>query len=160
MSPFGYASKSEAKYRHLAAGQGDPLNSMQVGFLPKNLGATIATDREPFDYINRYDYYDHSDYDDGGDMRREASAMMVRQNLGELLNHVQYRGDSVVVTKDGKPVAALVDYPLYERIRQLRESFDQLTERLGRIYEQVPDKVAHTEIDEAVSQVRRARRRR
>ena len=57
-------------------------------------------------------------------------------------------------------MAALVDYPLYERIRQLRESFDQLTERLGRIYEQVPDKVAHTEIDEAVSQVRRARRRR
>ena len=93
-------------------------------------------------------------------MKREASAMMVRQNLGELLNHVQYRGDSVVVTKDGKPVAALVDYPLYERIRQLRESFDQLTERLGRIYEQVPDKVAHAEIDEAVGHVRRARRRR
>ena len=133
---------------------------MQEGFLSKNLGATIATDREPLDYINRYDYYDHSDYDDGGDMKREASAMMVRQNLGELLNHVHYRGDSVVVTKDGTPVAALVDYPLYERIRQLRESFDQLTERLGRIYEQVPDKVARAEIDEAVGQVRRARRRR
>ena len=93
-------------------------------------------------------------------MKREASAMMVRQNLGELLNHVQYRGDSVVVTKDGKPVAALVDYPLYERIRQLRESFDQLTERLGRVYEQTSERVAQVEIDEAVRQVRRARRRR
>ena len=68
--------------------------------------------------------------------------MMVRQNLGELLNHVQYRGDSVVVTKDGKPVAALVDYPLYERIRQLRERFDQITQELGRIYEGVSDSVA------------------
>jgi len=65
-------------------------------------------------------------------MRREATAMNVRQNLGELLNQVQYRGDSVVVTKDGKPVAALVDYALYERIRRLRESFVALTDKLGR----------------------------
>ena len=93
-------------------------------------------------------------------MRREASAMMVRQNLGELLNHVQYRGDSVVVTKDGKPVAALVDYPLFERIRQLRDSFDQLTARMGQVYVDVPSEVAKAEIDEAVRHVRRARRRR
>lgn len=93
-------------------------------------------------------------------MKREASAMMVRQNLGELLNHVQYRGDSVVVTKDGKPVAALVDFPLYERIRQLRASFDELTERLGRVYEKVTEDAAQAEIDEAVRHVRRARRRR
>lgn len=86
--------------------------------------------------------------------------MAVRQNLGELLNHVQYRGDSVVVTKDGKPVAALVDYPLYERIRRLREAFDRLTEQLGRVYEEVPSAQAHKEIDEAVEQVRAARRRR
>ena len=92
-------------------------------------------------------------------MRREASAMMVRQNLGELLNHVQYRGDSVVVTKDGKPVAALVDYPLFERIRQLRDSFDQLTARMGQIYADVHAELAQTEIDEAVRHVRRTRRR-
>ena len=93
-------------------------------------------------------------------MKREASAMMVRQNLGELLNHVQYRGDSVVITKDGKPVAALVDYPLFERIRRLRDSFDRLTEQLGRVYEKVPPEQAQGEIDEAVEHVRRARRRR
>jgi len=93
-------------------------------------------------------------------MKREASAMVVRQNLGELLNHVQYRGDSVVVTKDGKPVAALVDYPLYERIRRLRESFDRLTEQLGRVYDTVADEDAQEEIDKAVEQVRKARRRR
>lgn len=85
--------------------------------------------------------------------------MVVRQNLGELLNQVQYRGDSVVVTKDGKPVAALVDYPLYERIRQLRDSFDQLTARLGQVYANVPAELAQSEIDEAVRNVRRARRR-
>ena len=63
------------------------------------------------------------------------------------------------VTKDGKPVAALVDYPLFERIRQLRDSFDQLTARMGQIYADVHAELAQTEIDEAVRHVRRTRRR-
>ena len=80
--------------------------------------------------------------------------MAVRQNLGELLNHVQYHGDSVVVTKDGKPVAALVDYPLFERIRQLRERFDQLTEKMGHAYDGVADATAQAEIHDAVKSAR------
>ena len=93
-------------------------------------------------------------------MRREATAMTVRQNLGELLNQVQYRGDSIVVTKDGKPVAALVDYALYERIRKLREVFDTLADKLGQVYADVPAETAEAEISEAVRQVRRRARRR
>ncbi len=85
--------------------------------------------------------------------------MMVRQNLGELLNHVQYRGDSVVVTKDGKPVAALVDFPLFERIRQLRDRFDQLTEKMGHVYDKVAEADANAEIADAVKSVRRSARR-
>jgi prevent-host-death family protein len=92
-------------------------------------------------------------------MRREATAMNVRQNLGELLNQVQYRGDSIVVTKDGKPVAALVDYALYERIRRLRESFAALTDKLGQVYADVPAETAAAEIDAAVRHVRRRRAR-
>ena len=41
-------------------------------------------------------------------MITQASAVNFRQNLGEMLNQVQYRHDSVVINKDGKPVAALV----------------------------------------------------
>ena len=92
-------------------------------------------------------------------MRREATAMNVRQNLGELLNQVQYRGDSIVVTKDGKPVAALVDYALYERIRRLRESFVALSDKLGLVYADVPAGTAEAEIDAAVRHVRRRRHR-
>ena len=36
-------------------------------------------------------------------MIREAPAMTVRQNLGELLNEVQYRQGKVLITKAGKP---------------------------------------------------------
>ena len=92
-------------------------------------------------------------------MQREATGMNVRQNLGELLNQVQYRGDSVVLTKDGKPVAALVDYALYERIRRLRESFVALTDKLGQVYAEVPAETAEAQIDAAVRHGRRRRHR-
>ena len=35
-------------------------------------------------------------------MIREASAMTVRQNLGDLLNEVQYRNGKILITKAGK----------------------------------------------------------
>ena len=92
-------------------------------------------------------------------MRHEATAMNVRQNLGELLNQVQYRGDSIVVTRNGKPVAALVDYALYERIRRLRESFVTLTDKLAQVYADVTVETAEAEIDVAIRHVRRRRRR-
>ena len=40
-------------------------------------------------------------------MITEISAVTFRQNLGEMLNQVQYRNDSIVINKDGKPVAVL-----------------------------------------------------
>lgn len=92
-------------------------------------------------------------------MQLEATAMKVRRKLAELLNQVQCRGDSVVVTKNGKPVAALVDYALYERIGRLRKSFAALTDKLGQVYADVPADRAEAEIDAAVRHVRRRRHR-
>ncbi len=54
----------------------------------------------------------HNDQYDGNgaiNMISETSAVSFRQNLGEMLNQVQYRHDSVIIKKDGKPVAALID---------------------------------------------------
>jgi len=53
-------------------------------------------------------------------MVTEVSAVEFRQNLGEMLNQVQYRNDSIVVNRDGKPVAALVSADLFARIRAMR----------------------------------------
>jgi len=50
-------------------------------------------------------------------MIREASAMTVRNNLGELLNEITYRHDSIVIQKSGKPVAAIIDMALFKKIR-------------------------------------------
>jgi prevent-host-death family protein len=93
-------------------------------------------------------------------MIRESSAVSARQNLGDLLNQVQYRNDSVLITKDGKPVAALVDVALFERIRRLRDEFIRLTDALGVAYVGVDPAAAEAEIAEAVRAARKARARR
>lgn len=63
-------------------------------------------------------------------MITETNAVIFRQNLGEMLNRVQYKHDSVVINKDGKPVAALVDARLFERIRRMQARFDALCQRI------------------------------
>jgi prevent-host-death family protein len=91
---------------------------------------------------------------------RESTAVAARQNLGDLLNQVQYRNDAVLITKDGKPVAALVDVALFERIRRLRDEFTRLTDALGRTYQGIDPAIAQAEIDEAVNAARKARTKR
>ena len=89
------------------------------------------------------------------DMIREAPAMTVRQNLGELLNEVQYRHGKVLITKAGKPVAALVDIALFERIRKLDEEFERMATLLAQAFSRKTEK----EIDALVSDAVRATRR-
>ena len=64
----------------------------------------------------------------------QARAVSFRQNLGEMLNQVQYRHDSVVINTDGKPVAALVD---------------ALCQRIEAGYDDVPEDEGMAEIEAA-----------
>jgi prevent-host-death family protein len=89
-------------------------------------------------------------------MITETSAVAFRQNLGEMLNLVQYRNDTILIKKDGKPVAALVDARLFGRIRQMQERFDALSQRLAQAYSAVPTDEGLTEIDAAVLAERQA----
>jgi len=87
-------------------------------------------------------------------MVTEVSAVKFRQKLGEMLNQVQYRKDSVLVTKDGKPVAALVDAALFERIRRMRERFDELTNKIAEDFRDIPMEEGMAEIDAAFARER------
>jgi prevent-host-death family protein len=87
-------------------------------------------------------------------MITETSAVAFRQNLGDMLNQVHYRGDSIVINKDGKPIAALVDARLFARIRRLQQRFDELSVRLAQGYEGVPEEEGLAEIDAAVQATR------
>lgn len=81
----------------------------------------------------------------------ETNAVAFRQNLGEMLNQVQYRHDSVVINKDGKPVAALVDARLFERIRRMQQRFDALCQRLEAGFAKLPEGKGLAGIDAAVA---------
>lgn len=87
-------------------------------------------------------------------MVREVSAVGFRQNLGEMLNQVQYRNDSIVINKDGKPVAALVNADLFARIRRMGDRFDELSRRIAEAYAEVPEQEGMAEIDAAVASER------
>lgn len=90
-------------------------------------------------------------------MQREATAMTVRQNLGELLNEVQYKHDSIVITKAGKPVAAMVDIETYQRIKR-RDSgdFERLWAEFSKGFADLTDEQAQELANEAVKEARKA----
>lgn len=92
-------------------------------------------------------------------MITETSAVNFRQNLGEMLNQVQYRHDTVVINKDGKPVAALVDARLFERIRRMQVRFDALCQRIEAGFAVIPEAEGLAEIDVAIARERKQSRR-
>ena len=65
----------------------------------------------------------------------------------------------MIITKARKPVAALVDIALFERIRKLDEEFDQMREELARAFSGMPEKQVETLVDEAVKEARTRRRK-
>lgn len=87
-------------------------------------------------------------------MITQTSAVTFRQNLGEMLNLVQYRHDSVVINKDGKPVAALVDARLFERIRRMQGRFDALCQRIEAGFSSVSETDGMAEIEAAIAEDR------
>lgn len=90
-------------------------------------------------------------------MITQTNAVTFRQNLGEMLNQVQYRHDSILIHKDGKPVAALVDARLFQRIRRMQGRFDALCQRIEAGFSAVPEAEGLQEIDAAVEDLRAGR---
>ena len=84
-------------------------------------------------------------------MITETNAVAFRQNLGEMISQVQFRRDSIVINKDGRAVAVLIDAKLFERIRRMQERFDALAARLAEAYAAVPEEEGMAEIQQAVA---------
>lgn len=92
-------------------------------------------------------------------MITETNAVTFRQNLGEMLNLVQYRHDSVLINKDGKPVAALIDARLFERIRRMQGKFDALSQRIEVGFSGVSEADGVAEIEAAIAEDRKEQRK-
>jgi len=87
-----------------------------------------------------------------------VSAMTFRQRLGEMLGHVQYGGDSVIVTKDGVEVAALVDPLLFANIQAMRAKFDAVCDEIARSAPPMPDDEGEALVAALIAEDRRGSR--
>ncbi|MCL2787239.1 MAG: type II toxin-antitoxin system Phd/YefM family antitoxin [Micrococcales bacterium] len=90
----------------------------------------------------------------GFDVIKEVNAVAFRQRLGEMLSHVQYANGSVLITRDGAPVAALIDPALFDQIRTMRSRFDELCAEVAQGYASVPLEEGMAEIDAVCASVR------
>ena len=84
----------------------------------------------------------------------EASAMKVRQNFGDLINQVQYRGAVIEVTKSSKPVAALINIELFEKIKLMQKEFDRLNKAIQNSFKETKSSDFEKEINLAVKKSR------
>ncbi len=83
-------------------------------------------------------------------MLRETPVMKVRKNIGELLSDVQYKQDQVIITKAGKPVAALIDMPSFERLRQMDKEYEQITLQLQQSFNEIQETEVNELLEEAI----------
>ncbi len=90
-------------------------------------------------------------------MINEVNAVAFQQNLGDMLNQVQYRHDSILIKKDGKTVAALVDAQLFDRICRFKNRFDTLSQQIADAFANVPQDEGLNEIDAIVSDTRHSK---
>lgn len=88
----------------------------------------------------------------------EAPAMTVRQNLGELLNEVHYKRDQIIITKAGKPVAALIDILLFERLQQMEQEFARMTQHMQQAFADMQESELNDLPDEAIQHSRHTRK--
>ena len=90
-------------------------------------------------------------------MVRKVTAMKVRDNLGQLLEEVYYRGDEVVIERAGRAMAVLVPVGRYEQFQQSRKERFRILDRIRAKAKKIPVKKLDAALDEAV-RAARARR--
>lgn len=75
-----------------------------------------------------------------------------REKLGEIVESVQYQGDAYIISRHGRPAAAVVPVEVYESWKQQRkEFFDQI-----RAFQKVSGKADPDEVMQQVLQAQQA----
>jgi prevent-host-death family protein len=87
-------------------------------------------------------------------MIKQEPVMTLRKNLGEILNGVEYKHDSVVITRAGKASAAIIDMNLFEKIRQMKNRFEILTSELQKSFSDITEHEQEILINKAVMEIR------
>lgn len=87
-------------------------------------------------------------------MEIEISAMKARQNLGQLLEEVFYRGDRIIIKRAKKPMGVLIPIQDYTRLEQRRKSLLSSYKEIWELNQNIPPSETDTDIENAIREVR------
>ena len=85
-------------------------------------------------------------------MIQETSAITAQHNLSELLNKVQFQHEQFIITDAGKPVAALVDMMIFEKIHQNEQAFLSMSDEIAQAFVESSE----AEIDALINEAKKA----
>jgi len=86
-------------------------------------------------------------------MERKLGITEARGDFGNIIEQVQYRGDTYIINRHGKPAAAVIPMEIYARLKQERQAFFDLirgTQQQGDLTPEVAEALA----SEAVASAR------
>jgi prevent-host-death family protein len=90
-------------------------------------------------------------------MAKRMSAKDARSKFSDLLGSVNYGGEEVIVERSGRPVAAVIPVPVYERLVAERQTRFEVIERVRSRVPKTSLEAIETDVREAVSKVRSRR---
>jgi prevent-host-death family protein len=87
-------------------------------------------------------------------MAKRMSAKEARSKFSDLLGTVNYGGEEVIVERSGRPVAAVIPVPVYERLVAERQTRFEVIERVRSRLPKASLEAVETDVREAVAKVR------
>ncbi len=90
-------------------------------------------------------------------MAKRMSAKDARSKFSDLLGTVNYGGEEVIVERSGRPVAAVIPVPVYERLVAERQTRFEVIEGIRSRVPKTSLEAIETDVREAVAKVRSRR---
>lgn len=88
------------------------------------------------------------------DVLKKITALKARQNLGQVLEEVYYKGDRYIIERAGKPMAAVVPLWQLEAWQQRRVQFFGTVEEVWEQNKDISPDVIKQEVTKVVNAVR------
>ncbi len=86
-------------------------------------------------------------------MAKRMSAKEARSKFSDLLGSVNYGGEEVIVERFGRPVAAVIPVPVYERLVAERRTRFEVLDRVRTRLPETSIEAIETDVREAVAKV-------
>ena len=93
-------------------------------------------------------------------MVKKVNALKARQNLGQLLEEVYYKGDQYIIERAGNPMAAVVPLWQLEAFQGRRERLFGMVRDVQQRTKKLKPEVIEREVEAAIRAVRKRSARR